>query len=67
MPTQYYMLAKEHTKIYIINDVIFAIIYVVLAIILIPLFKVQGIQMAFALHNFLYLLVNIFLIKRFLR
>jgi PST family polysaccharide transporter len=67
MPIQYYMLAKEHTKIYIINDVIFAIIYVVLAIILIPLFEVQGIQIAFVLHNFLYLLTNIFLIKRFLR
>lgn len=67
VPIMNYMLAKAHTKIYLINEFFFALLYVLLAILLIPKFQVQGIQMAFALYNFLYFVTNIFLIKRFLK
>lgn len=66
VPLMNYMLAKAHTNIYLISEFFFALLYVLLAILLIPKFQVQGIQMAFAIYNFVYLIINIFLIKRFL-
>ena len=66
VPVLNYMLAKGHTTILLVNELIFATMYIVLAIILIPKFQVQGIQMSFAIYNFIYLITNIFLIRRFL-
>jgi PST family polysaccharide transporter len=66
VPIMNYILAKGHTTLYLINELIFAAMYIGLAAILIPKFQVQGIQMSFAIYNFVYLLVNIYLIKRML-
>lgn len=66
VPIMNYILAKGHTTLYLINELIFAALYIGLAAVLIPKFQVQGIQMSFALYNFIYLLVNIVLIKRML-
>lgn len=66
VPIMNYMLAKGHTKIYMINELIFALLYIVLAIALIPKFQVQGIQMSFAIYNFIYLLTNIYIVKKLL-
>lgn len=67
VPVMNYMLAKGHTTIYLVNELIFATMYIVLAIILIPKFQVQGIQMSFAIYNFIYLIVNVYLIGKFLK
>ena len=67
VPIMNYILAKGHTTIYLINELIFALLYVILAIILIPKFQVQGIQMSFAIYNFGYLVVNILFIRIMLK
>lgn len=67
VPIMNYMLAKGKTKIYLINELSFAFLYVVLCTLFIPLYKVQGIQLSFAIYNFLYFVVNIFLVRKFLR
>lgn len=66
VPIMNYMLAKGHTTIYLVNELIFALFYVVLGIILIPIFQVQGIQMSFAIYNFIYLIVNIVIVNKLL-
>lgn len=66
VPIMNYLLAKGETKIYLINELIFAGLYVMLCILFIPIYKVQGIQLSFAIYNFLYLAANIILIKRLL-
>lgn len=67
VPVMYYMLAKGHTTIYLVNELLFAILYVILTILLIPKFQVQGIQMSFAIYNFIYFLINIYIIKKLLQ
>jgi PST family polysaccharide transporter len=67
VPIMNYILAKGHTTIYLINELIFALLYVILSIILIPKFQVQGIQMSFAIYNFGYLMVNILFIRIMLK
>jgi PST family polysaccharide transporter len=67
VPLMNYMLAKEHTNVYIVNELVFAAMYILMAMLLIPKFQVQGIQMAFASYNFIYLITNIFIVKRYLR
>jgi hypothetical protein len=46
---------------------IFAAFVIVLSVLLIPKYQIQGIQFTFALQSFLYLVVSIFLISRYLR
>lgn len=67
VPMMNYILAKGHTTIYLVNEIIFATVYIVFVTILIPIFQVQGIQMSFAIYNFIYLLVNIYIIKKLLK
>jgi len=66
VPIMNLILAKGLTRIYLINELSFAFLYMALCIFFIPLFKVQGIQLSFAIYNFMYLIVNIFLIKKYL-
>jgi PST family polysaccharide transporter len=67
VPIQNYMLAKGLIKKYISYEISFAILYVLLVFILIPLFQVQGIQMAFAIYNFLYFLLNVLMVNKHLK
>ncbi len=64
IPLMNYMLAKRQTKTYLITELIFASLYIVLVVILIPVFKIQGIQMSFAVYNFIYLIVMAFIVKK---
>jgi PST family polysaccharide transporter len=66
VPIMNYMLAKGLTKTYLINELTFALLYMILCAFFIPLFKVQGIQLSFAIYNFMYLITNIILIKKYL-
>ncbi|MDP4201568.1 MAG: O-antigen translocase [Bacteroidota bacterium] len=66
VPIMNYMLSKGLTKTYLLNELLFALIYIVLCISLIPFYKVQGIQLSFAIYNLAYLLVNLFLIRKYL-
>lgn len=66
-PLMNFMLARGMIKIFIICELIFALLVIILAIILIPRFQVQGIQFTYAVQSFLYLLVSIFLVKRWLK
>jgi O-antigen/teichoic acid export membrane protein len=66
VPIMNFMLAKGLTTAFMVNEILYALIYIVLALILIPIYQVQGIQIAFALYNFFYLLTNVaFNWKRF--
>ena len=64
IPLMNYMLAKTHTKTYFVFEIIFASIFVSLVIILIPILKVQGIQLSFAIYNFIYLLVVLIFVAK---
>lgn len=64
VPIMNFLLAKGHTNIYLYNELSFALLYVVLSMILIPIYKVPGIQISFAIYNFLYLIVNVLIIKK---
>jgi len=64
IPLMNLLLAKSKINTYIINEIIFAVIYVILVIFLIPILKVQGIQLAFAIYNFIYLVVCLSIINK---
>jgi len=64
VPIMNYLLAKAHTNIYMINELIFALIYVLLSMFFIPKYEVQGIQLSFAIYNFLYFITNIVLVRK---
>lgn len=66
-PLMNFMLAKGMVKTFIANELIFAAFVIVLSVLLIPKYQIQGIQFTFALQSFLYLIVSIFLIRRYLR
>lgn len=67
VPLMNYLLAKEHTNVYIVNELVFALMYILVAIVLIPMYQVQGIQMAFAVYNFFYLITNVILVRKYLK
>jgi O-antigen/teichoic acid export membrane protein len=54
-------------KTFIINELIFAAFVIVLSVLLIPEYQIQGIQFTFALQSFLYLVVSVFMIRRYLK
>ena len=62
-----FMLAKGMVKTFIVNELIFAAFVIVLSVLLIPRYQIQGIQFTFALQSFLYLIVSIILINRYLK
>lgn len=62
----YLMIAKAMTRIYIITDIGFSIVYVSLGYILVKVMGLQGITMAFAITYFIYLLLMVFIFRRIL-
>lgn len=65
-PLMNFMFAKGMVKTFIATEMFFAIFVIVFSIILIPKYEIQGIQFTYALQNFLYLIVSIFLVKQYL-
>lgn len=65
-PLMNFMLAKGMIKTFIANEMIFAVFVIILSIILIPWFEIQGIQFTYTLQSLLYLIVSIFLIKKYI-
>lgn len=66
VPVMNLILAKGLTVIFIVFELIFAVMYIILVIIFVPKFQVQGIQLSFAIYNFIYFITNIFFIRRIL-
>lgn len=62
----YMLLAKAMTKLYIITEILFSLLYLVFAYLLINKIGLQGVTIAFALNYFLYLILMIFVFKRVL-
>lgn len=60
----YLMLAKAMTKIYIITEILFTILYVVCGFIFVKYFKLWGITFAFALNYFFYFLTMLFIFRK---
>lgn len=61
------LLAKGKTNLYLTFEIVFCLVYVLLAIIFIPMYGVQGIQLSFAVYNFLYFIVNLIAMNRYLK
>ncbi|GAB3041932.1 O-antigen translocase [Spirosoma pulveris] len=57
------MLAKGKLKLYMIYEIASWVIYVSVVIVLIPTYGVQGIQVAFAVYNFIQLIVTAYSMK----
>ncbi|WP_316817966.1 O-antigen translocase [Pedobacter nyackensis] len=62
----YLMLAKAMTKMYIICEIGFSVLYVVLGYVLVDHFHLKGITIAFALNYFIFLMIMIFTFRRIL-
>jgi O-antigen/teichoic acid export membrane protein len=62
----YLMLAKAMTKLFIITEIVFSVLYLALGYICVKLFGLKGITMAFALNYVLYLLTMIIIFKKLL-
>lgn len=67
IPVLNYMLAKGLTKEILISELAFATLYILLCLYLVPLYHIQGIQLSFGIYNFIYLIVNIILIRGYLK
>ena len=67
VPVMNLILAKGLTTIFIVFELIFAVMYIILVIIFVPKFQVQGIQLSFAIYNFIYFITNMFFIRRLLK
>lgn len=67
VPVMNLILAKGLTTIFIVFELIFAVMYIILVIIFVPKFQVQGIQLSFAIYNFIYFITNLFFIRRLLK
>jgi PST family polysaccharide transporter len=60
------MLAKAKTTIYIITEITFSALYVLLSYVFIQKFGIEGTTMSFALNYFIYLLVMVFIFRKLL-
>jgi PST family polysaccharide transporter len=60
----YVMLAKAMTKIFIITQIIFGVLFVGLAVVFINFFGLVGITYAYALNYFLYLILMIIIFRK---
>lgn len=67
VPVMNLILAKGLTTIFIIYELLFAVMYILLVIIFVPKFQIQGIQLSFAIYNFIYFITNLFFIRRFIK
>jgi O-antigen/teichoic acid export membrane protein len=62
----YLMLAKAMTKIYIISEISFSLLYVILGYFLIDHFKLKGITIAFAINYFVFLILMVITFRKLL-
>jgi PST family polysaccharide transporter len=62
----YILLAKAMTFHYIISEIIFNILYVILSIVLIGKFGLKGGSFAFAINYFMYLIFMVILFRKLL-
>jgi O-antigen/teichoic acid export membrane protein len=62
----YLMIAKAMTKLYIITDVVFNLVYVGLGYFLVDVLGLRGVTVAFAITYFIYLLFIVFIFRRIL-
>ena len=62
----YLMLAKSMTKVFIITEIIFSLLYVLLGYVCVNYFGLKGISIAFALNYFLYWVTMLFVFKKLL-
>jgi PST family polysaccharide transporter len=62
----YLMLSKAMTKIYIVTEIFSTCSYIVLGYLLVNVFGLRGITMAFALNYFLYLLMMVYVFRKLL-
>lgn len=62
----YLMLAKSMTKLYIVTEVLFAVIYVGLGFLCVKFFNITGLSIAFAITYFIYLLVMLCIFRNIL-
>ncbi|ADY53771.1 multi antimicrobial extrusion protein MatE [Pseudopedobacter saltans DSM 12145] len=60
----YLMLAKAMTKLYIITDIGFSIMYVLLNLLFIKFYGLKGATIAFSLNYFIYLIMICFLFRK---
>ena len=65
-PLMNFMLARGMIRIFIINELFFAAFVVVLSVILIPKYQIHGIQFTYALQSFVYMIVSVFIVKKYL-
>lgn len=61
------MLAKAMTKSFIYTEIVFSILFVVLAIVFIRYFGLVGVTYAFCINYTLYLIVLIFILRKYFR
>ncbi len=61
------MIAKAMTRVYIITEVLFSLSFIWLSILMIDIYGLIGVTMAFAINYLIYLIVMIFLFKDILR
>jgi O-antigen/teichoic acid export membrane protein len=62
----YLMLAKSMTKLYIVTEVLFAVIYVGLGFLCVNFFNITGLSIAFAITYFIYFLVMLCIFRNIL-
>ena len=60
----YIMIAKAMTKVFIITEILFSILFIVLSILFIRYFGLIGITYAFSLNYLIYFIVMIFIFRR---
>ncbi|MDP1293922.1 O-antigen flippase, partial [Klebsiella variicola] len=60
----YLMLAKAMIKVFIITEIVFTSLYVILGFIFVHYFKLWGITFAFALNYILYFLTMLFIFRK---
>ena len=60
----YIMLAKAMTKVFIITEIVFSVLFVVLSVVFIDSFGLVGITYAFSLNYFLYLIMMILIFRK---
>ncbi len=60
----YIMIAKAMTKVFIITEIVFSILFVILTIFFVDTFGLIGVTYAFSLNYLLYLIIMIFIFRR---
>ncbi|WP_231896614.1 O-antigen translocase [Vibrio mediterranei] len=62
----YVMLAKALTKIYIVSELVFSVLYVLLAQYFVSAYGLVGVSYAFAVNYFIYFICMVFVVSRYI-